>query len=191
MFGVGRVYCPEPCSCRLKYRIALCLCETKESFISHGQIMKFATLSAYLIACSLSLAFTSTTLGKEKDEDADESDSEVTIEKTVLAKKTEDGFDPVKSFKPDDTFAVLVFLSEAKIGTKLKAVWTLVDAGGKQDEKILEKKVELTPEAIEGVKEANRINFSLAPNEPFPAGEYKVEIYLNGELAKTVPFKIK
>jgi S1-C subfamily serine protease len=115
----------------------------------------------------------------------------VTIEKTVLAKKTEDGFDPVKSLKPNDTFAVLVFLSEAKVGTKLKAVWTLVDAGGKQDQKILEKKTELTPEAIEGVKEANRINFSLAPNEPFPAGDYKVDIYLNGELAKTVPFKIK
>jgi hypothetical protein len=153
--------------------------------------MKFTTLSAYLIAGSLSLAFTNATLAKEKDEDADESDSEVTIEKTVLAKKTEDSFEPVKSFKPDDTFAVLVFLSEPKIGTKLKAVWTLVDAGGEQDKKILEKKVELTSEAIEGVKEANRINFSLTPNEPFPAGDYKVEIYLNGELAKTVPFKIK
>jgi hypothetical protein len=29
------------------------------------------------------------------------------------------------------------------------------------------------------------------PDDPFPAGDYKVEIYLNGELAKTVPFKIK
>src|ERR1700720_3801820 len=153
--------------------------------------MKFTTLSAYLIACSLSFVLSHGAIGKEKDEDTDESESEVTIEKTVLAKKTEDGFDPVKSFKPDDTFAVLVFLSEAKIGTKLKAVWTIVDAGEQQDKKILEKKVELTPEAIEGVKEANRINFSLAPNDPFPAGDYKVDIYLNGELAKTVPFKIK
>lgn len=153
--------------------------------------MKFTTLSAYLIACSLSLAFTSATLGKEKDADADESDSEVTIEKTVLAKKTEDGFDPVKNFKPDDTFAVLVFLSEAKVGTKLKAVWTLVDAGGKQDQKILEKKVELTEEAIEGVKDASRINFSLSHDNPYPAGDYKVDIYLNGELAKTFEFKIK
>jgi hypothetical protein len=153
--------------------------------------MKFTTLSAYLIACSLSLAFTSATFGKEKDEDADESDSEVTIEKTVLARKTEDGFDPVKSLKPNDTVAVLVFLSEAKIGTKLKAVWTIVDAGGEQDKKILEKKTELTAEAIKGVEEANRINFSLVPDDPFPAGDYKVEIYLNGELAKTVPFKIK
>ena len=153
--------------------------------------MKFTTLSAYLIACSLSLAFTSTTLGKEKDEDEDESDNDVTIEKTVLARETKDGFDPVKSFKPDDTFAVLVFLSEAKVGTKLKAIWTIVDAGGQQDKKILEKKIELTAEAIEGVKEANRVNFSMTHDDPFPAGDYKAEIYLHGELAKTVPFKVK
>jgi hypothetical protein len=167
------------------------LSETTESLITPGQIMKLTTLSAYLIACSLSLAFTSTTLGKEKDEDADESDNEVTIEKTVLAKETEGSFEPVKSFQPDDTFAVLVFLSEAKIGTKLKAVWTIVDAGGQQDKKILEKKIELTAEAVEGVKEANRVNFSMTHDDPFPVGDYKAEIYLNGELAKTVPFKVK
>ena len=153
--------------------------------------MKFTTLLAFLIACSLSFVLSHGAIGKEKDEDTDESESEVTIEKTVLAKETENGFDPVKSFKPDDSFAVLVFLSEPKIGTKLKAIWTIVDAGGHEDEKILEKKIELTAEAIKGVKEANRINFSLTHDKPFPAGDYKVEIYLNGELAKTVEFKIK
>ncbi|HEV3393996.1 MAG TPA: hypothetical protein VG103_10870 [Chthoniobacterales bacterium] len=153
--------------------------------------MKFTTLSAYLIACSLSFVLSHGAIGKEKDEDTDESESEVTIEKTVLARKTEDGFDPVKSFKPDDTFAVLVLLSEPKIGTKLKAVWTIVDAGDMQDKKLLEKKIELTAEAIEGVKEANRINFSLSHDDPYPAGDYKVDIYLNGELAKTVEFRIK
>ena len=153
--------------------------------------MKFTTLSALVIGCSLSLAFTSTTLGKEKDEEAEESESEVTIEKTVLAREQDDKFEPVKSFKPDDTFAVLVFLSEPKVGTKLKAVWTIVEAGEHQDEKILEKKIELTAEAIKGVKEANRINFTLSHDNPYPAGDYKVDIYLNGELAKTVEFKIK
>ena len=153
--------------------------------------MKFTTLSAYLITCSLSLAFTSTVLAKEKDEDADESESEVTIEKTVLAREVEHKYEPVKSFAADDTFAVLVFLSEAKVGTKLKAVWTIVDAGGHEDEKILEKKLELTADAIKGVEEANRINFSLSHDKPYPTGDYKVDIYLNGELEKTVEFKIK
>ena len=153
--------------------------------------MKLTTLSALLIGCFLSLGLSHSAIAKEDDEDTDESESEVTIEKTVLAREVEDKFEPVKSFKPDDTFAVLVFLNEAKIGTKLKAVWTLVDAGGQQDKKILEKTVEITPEAIKGVEEPNRINFSLTPDEPFLTGDYKVEIYLNGDLAKTVEFKIK
>ena len=153
--------------------------------------MKFSTLSVFLIGCSLSFVLSHGAIGKEKDEDADDSESDVTIEKTVLAKATEDRFEPVKSFKPDDTFAVLVFLSEPKAGTKVKAVWTIVDAGGMEDKQLQVKKVELTPETIEGVKEANRINFSLTHDDPYPAGDYKVDIYLNGELAKTVEFKIK
>jgi hypothetical protein len=153
--------------------------------------MKLTTLSALLIGCFPSLALSHSAIAKEDDEDTDESESEVTIEKTVLAREVEDKFEPVKSFKPDDAFAVLVFLNEAKIGTKLKAVWTLVDAGGQQDKKILEKTVEIRPDAIKGVEEPNRINFSLTPDEPFATGDYKVEIYLSGELAKTVEFKIK
>jgi len=163
----------------------------RESLICRDQIMKFTTLSAYLIACSLSLVLSHGAIGKEKDEDTEESESEVTIEKTVLAREHDDKFEPVKSFKPDDIFAVLVILSEPKVGTKVKAVWTIVDAGGHEDEKILEKKVDLTAEAIKGVEEANRINFTLSHDKPYPAGDYKVDIYLNGELEKTVEFKIK
>jgi len=97
------------------------------------------TLSAFLIGCSLSLALGHSAIAKENDEDADDSESEVAIEKTVLAREVEDRFEPVKSFKSDDTFAVLVFLSEPKIGTRLKAIWTIVDAGGMENKKILEK----------------------------------------------------
>lgn len=150
--------------------------------------MKRIRLSALLVV--FSLAFTSATLAKEKDEDTD-SESDVTIEKTILARKTENGFDPVKSFKPTDTFAVIVVLSEAKIGTKLKAVWIKANTGEKEDETILEKRITITADAIKGVEEANRINFSLTHDDPFPTGDYEVEIYLNGELEKTVEFKVK
>jgi hypothetical protein len=148
-------------------------------------------LSAFLIGCSLSLALGHSAIGKENDEDADDSESEVTIEKTVLAREVEERFEPVKSFKPSDTFAVLVFLSEPKIGTRVKAIWTIVDAGEIENKKILEKEVEITAEAIKDVEEPNRINFSLTHENPYPTGDYKTEIYLNDELAKTVEFKIK
>jgi len=153
--------------------------------------MKLTTLSAFLISCSLSLVLGHSAIAKEDDEDTDESESEVTIEKTVLAREVEDKFEPVKSFKPDDTFTVLVFLNEPVIGTQLKAIWTIGDAGGQQDKEILEKNIEVTPEAITGVEEPNRINFSLSHKDPFPTGDYKIEIYLNDELAKTVEFKIE
>jgi hypothetical protein len=154
--------------------------------------MKMTALSPFLIGCSLSLALGHSAIGKEKDEEeADDSESEVAIEKTVLAREVEDRFEPVKSFKSDDTFAVLVFLSEPKIGTRLKAIWTIVDADGMENKKILEKKIEITADAIKGVEEPNRINFSLTHDDPFPAGDYKTEIYLNDELVKTVEFKVK
>jgi hypothetical protein len=153
--------------------------------------MKMTTLSAFLIGCSLSLALGHSAFGKEEDEDADDSESEVTNEKTVLAREVEDKFEPVKSFESDDTFAVLVFLSEPKIGTHVKAIWTIVDAGGMENKKILEKKIEITADAIKDVEESNRINFSLTHDDPFPAGDYKTEIYLNDELVKTVEFKVK
>ena len=90
--------------------------------------MKMLRLTTFVILFSLSIAFTSAALAKEKDEDESTSDEDVTIEKTVLAREVEDRFEPVKSFKSDDTFAVLVFLSEPKIGTHIKAIWTIVDA---------------------------------------------------------------
>ena len=152
--------------------------------------MKMIRLSTFAIFAALSLAFTSALLAKEKDEDESTSDEDVKIEKAVLAREDADKFEPVESFKPNDTFAVLVFLNKAKIGTRLKAIWTIVDAGGMHDKELLEKNIELTEDEIEGVKEANRINFSLTHDDPYPPGDYKFEIYLNGELAKTVEFKI-
>ena len=82
-------------------------------------------------------------------------------------------------------------MSEPKIGTHVKAIWTIVDAGGTENKKILEKEVEITVQTIEGVEEPNRINFGLTHNDPFPTGDYKAEIYLNDELVKTVEFKVK
>jgi hypothetical protein len=153
--------------------------------------MKINTLSVFLIGCSLSFVLGHSAIAKENEEDADDSERDVTIEKTVLAREVEDRFEPVKSFKSDDTFAVLVFLSEPKIGTQVKAVWTIVDAGGMENKKILEKVIEITPDAIKGVEEANRINFSLTHKNPFPTGNYKTDIYLDDELVKTVEFEVK
>jgi hypothetical protein len=63
--------------------------------------------------------------------------------------------------------------------------------GMEENKKILEKNIEITPEAIKGVEEPNRINFNLTHDDLYPRGDYKTEIYLNDRLAKTVEFKIE
>jgi len=150
--------------------------------------MRTIKLSTFVMV--LSLASTSALLAKEQEEDSD-SDDEVTIEKVTLVRDAGDKFVPVKSFKPTDNLGVLVKLSEPKTGTKVKAVWTVVNAGGLEDKKLFEKEVTFTPEALKNVKEKDRVDFTLSHDIPYPAGDYKVDIYLNGEPAETVEFKIE
>jgi len=148
-------------------------------------------LSAFAIFISLSLACSSGALAKDNDDDAADSENEVSIEKVTLVRDAGDKFEPVKSFKPTDTFGVLVKLNVPKNGTHVKAIWMIVDAGGMENKKILEKEVVMTPEAIKGAKEPSRIDFTLTHDNPYPTGDYKAEIYLNDDLTETVEFKIK
>ena len=145
-----------------------------------------------IFALFVSVALTSALLAKEKqDEETGDSESEVSVTKMTLVRDAGKDFQPVKKFKPSDIFGVLIQLSEAKEGTKVKGVWTVVDAGGNKDKKILDKSVELTAEGIKSAKDPSRIDFTLAHDNPYPAGDYKFEVYLNGELADTLEFTIE
>jgi outer membrane usher protein FimD/PapC len=106
-------------------------------------------------------------------------------------KDTGKDFQPVKAFKPADTFGVLVQLSEALEGTEVTGVWTAVDAGEMHDKKILEKQVEFTAESIKNAKNPSRLDFTLTHDDPYPAGDYKFDVYLNGKLVDTVKFRVE
>jgi hypothetical protein len=143
--------------------------------------MKFIYRSAF--AFILTLAF----LGKIEVLDA----ADVTIEKTILVRLVGDQFEPVESFVPNDTYGVLVFLSEGKPETRVKVNWMAVEAGGMKDKSIFEKEVVLTPEVIKSATDPTRIDFTLAHDNPYPTGAFKAVLYLNDVLAKTVEFKIE
>ena len=149
------------------------------------------TFRLCVLAISILIAFTTSLPATENDNDEDEAENEITIEKVTLVKDTGKDFQPVKKFKPTDTFGVLVQLSEALEGTEVKGVWIAVDAGDLHDKKILEKKVEFTPEAIENAKNPSRVDFTLTHDHPYPAGDYKFDVYLNGKLVDTVEFTIE
>src|SRR5262249_15747230 len=68
--------------------------------------------------------------------------------------------------------------------TKVKAAWTVVDAGDGQfkDQKLDETELQ----SGSGV-----LDFTLSNNQSWPKGKYKVDLYLNGKLDRSVDFQIE
>jgi len=101
-----------------------------------------------------------------------------------------DGYEIVKPttvFRPDSPKVVCVFKVEgASIGFSTKSVWIAEDVGDKapKNYKILEKSLALPF--------MNSGSFALTkPDNGFPAGSYRLEIYFGERLAKTLKFTVK
>ncbi|MGH9929366.1 MAG: hypothetical protein ACREA9_09065 [Pyrinomonadaceae bacterium] len=88
-------------------------------------------------------------------------------------------------FEPDDrTIHCVTTLKTAEAGTQMKFSWWIVDAGGSKDEKI--KDIDYTTGALENV-----IHGHLTLPKDWPVGKYKVRIYVNGELDKTLFYSVR
>jgi hypothetical protein len=85
------------------------------------------------------------------------------------------------SYTPDQPFVFVVEQASAPDDTKVKAVWYSVDASGKATQ-FVEKEL---------VTGKSPVTFSATNNGPWPAGNYKVELYLNDKLNKTVEFTVQ
>lgn len=97
---------------------------------------------------------------------------------------TEEGNNPTTVYSPEAIFYAMVDLKNAPDDTKLKAVWTAVDA---QD---TEKNLALTETEI--TTGDGLVHFQLENKEYlWPAGKYKVDIYLNDTLDKTLTFEVQ
>jgi hypothetical protein len=112
------------------------------------------------------------------------------ITNAVMAKNVQgDAKDPVdvtNSFPADQAlFHAVVTVSNLASGSKVKAVWTVVDVGSaaSPDTKITETEV-----TVEG---SRNVDFTLTPNAgQLPPGKFKVEIYLNDKLDRTLQFTV-
>jgi hypothetical protein len=96
--------------------------------------------------------------------------------------------EPTTTFAADTPKIYALFKTEgAKSGDKLRSVWTAVDVGeaAPKGTKIDEKTITADGDTDDGI-------FSLSkPTKGWPAGKYKVEIYVNDELATMAKFTIK
>ena len=86
------------------------------------------------------------------------------------------------TFTPDQTFYAIVTLANAPDSTKVKAVWSTVDDAGAATQ-IAEKEI---------VGSGSPIIFNATNNAgPWPAGKYRVEIFLNDKSNKTIDFSVE
>lgn len=104
------------------------------------------------------------------------------IKDAKMARDNE-GTQPTSTFSASDTFFCNVELNNAPDDTTVKAVWTAVDVQGADANTPLDQ-TEL--KSGSGV-----LHFKLTNNNPWPAGKYKVDLYLNDKLDRSIDFQVQ
>ena len=97
-----------------------------------------------------------------------------------------EGNNTTTAFSPTDVFYAVADLSNVETGSVVDAKWYLVSAEDYEAGEIQSSSL-----TIEDASLYNYVSFELTSTDPWPAGEYKVELYLNGALAHTVNFSVK
>jgi hypothetical protein len=87
-------------------------------------------------------------------------------------------------FSGDQTFYCVVELANAPEDTTLRAVWTAVNVEGETPN------LEIN-QTTATVGEDDVITFNLTNDQLWPPGQYKVDIYMNDELDRTLEFTVQ
>ncbi len=104
--------------------------------------------------------------------------------KSAIMAADSDGTQETMVFAQDQIFYCIVELANAPEDTTLKAVWTAVAAEGEQPNLEIDQ-TEMT------AGENNIFTFNLSNDQLWPTGKYKVDLYLNGELDRTLEFEVQ
>jgi hypothetical protein len=94
--------------------------------------------------------------------------------------------DHTSSFEPGDhTIHCVATLKDSKAGTDMKFSWWIVETeDGTKNQKI--KDIDYSTKPLENV-----IHGHLTLPRDWPKGKYKVEVYVNGDLDKTVNYTVE
>ncbi len=93
------------------------------------------------------------------------------------------GGNKTTTFAQDETFWAIVTLANAPDDTTLKAVWYAVDAENTDPNTKID---EVSITTGDG-----KVPFSLVNNGNWPIGSYKVDLFLNDKLEKTLEFSVQ
>lgn len=107
--------------------------------------------------------------------------STANISEALLA-KDEAGTQVTTTFDPEDTFYLLVTLRNAPDDTRVKATWVATNVADVEPDTALQD--------YELVTDSGTLTFNLSNDNLWPAGAYKVDIYLNDELDRSLDFSV-
>jgi hypothetical protein len=112
--------------------------------------------------------------------------ADVYVNQIYMAKdKNGDPGEETTSFAPGDRMIHCVIkLNKAKKGTEVRFLWKIVDVQGSQNEDI--KTIDYTTRSFE-----NNVHSNLNLPKDWPTGKYRVEVYINGILDKTIDYTIE
>lgn len=96
--------------------------------------------------------------------------------------KDEAGSQATTTFGPNDVFYLKVDLANAPDGTRVKAAWTALAVEGAEPNTPLDD--------VEMESGSATLTFDLQNEGPWPAGDYKVDVYLNDQLDRSLPFRV-
>jgi len=108
--------------------------------------------------------------------------STANIEEATMARDYA-GTDPTTTFAQDEVFYCVVILANAPDDTTVKASWTAINAEGADPNTFIDE-TELT-------SGSNSLHFELSNTNLWPTGTYKVDLYLNDELDRTLEFEVE
>jgi len=95
----------------------------------------------------------------------------------------EDGAERVTAFAQDAVFYAQVDLQNAPDDTTLKAVWIAVEVQDTEPNFMIDETELATGDGL--------VHFTLSNDNLWPTGKYKVDLYINGELASTLEFQVR
>ena len=112
-------------------------------------------------------------------------DAQVYIERIYMAKDDngQPGAETVLYEPGDHKVHCLIYLNKARKGTLIRFVWKILDVEGTRNQEITT--TEYPTNSFE-----NKIHGHLERQLDWPRGTYRVEVYINGYLDKTIDYTI-
>jgi hypothetical protein len=95
-----------------------------------------------------------------------------------------EGAQETSTYAQDQPFICIVELANAPEDTLLKAVWTAVQVEGEDPDLLID-------EAQMTAGNNTQFTFDLTNDSLWPIGKYKVDIYLNDKLDRTLEFSVE